>query len=180
MPLLTFAWTAGKCEGQMTNGLAPCAVLLSTLQLSQFTSSLCFVTPVGFPVTPDTDQTRTVISPCGGLNRNGPQRLTDVNAWSLGSGTIMRWILVGGSVSLGYGVLFYFYMIFYYLIFYFHSNPSSHSLPLSYTTSPRSHLTFTPRKGQSFPWGVNTAWHTKLRQYQALLPWVKAEKSILT
>jgi hypothetical protein len=38
---------------------------------------------------------------CGGLNRNGLHRLIDLNAWSLGCGTIRKCGLVGGSVSLG-------------------------------------------------------------------------------
>jgi hypothetical protein len=40
---------------------------------------------------------------CGGLNKNVPHRLMCLNAWPIGSGTIRRCGLVGGSVSL-YGV----------------------------------------------------------------------------
>ena len=29
-----------------------------------------------------------VLGKCGGLNKNGPHRLIDLNAWSPGSGTI--------------------------------------------------------------------------------------------
>jgi hypothetical protein len=36
----------------------------------------------------------------GVLNRNGPRRLICLNAWGIGSGTIRRCDLVGGSVSL--------------------------------------------------------------------------------
>jgi hypothetical protein len=37
---------------------------------------------------------------CGGLKRNGSHRLMCVNAWLIGSSTIRRCGLVGGSLSL--------------------------------------------------------------------------------
>jgi hypothetical protein len=37
---------------------------------------------------------------CGGLSRNGLLRLTDLNTWSPGSGTIRRYGLVGEDVAL--------------------------------------------------------------------------------
>ena len=36
---------------------------------------------------------------CGGLNRNGPNRLLFLNAWPIGSGTFRRHGLVGVDVA---------------------------------------------------------------------------------
>ena len=40
------------------------------------------------------------VGKCGGLNRYDPHRLMCLNAWPVGSDTIRRCGLVGGSVSL--------------------------------------------------------------------------------
>ena len=37
---------------------------------------------------------------CGGLNKNGPQRLMCLNAWPIGSGTIRKCCLAGVGVAL--------------------------------------------------------------------------------
>ena len=41
-----------------------------------------------------------IFNQCGGLNMYDPHRIMCLNAWSIGSGTIRRCGLVGGSVSL--------------------------------------------------------------------------------